>query len=64
MCQTKLQARKMCGIAIVNRTWGDDGKRSQNAQPQNEILRSKGLGGAVLNKQFVAMDSHKHCLLL
>ena len=54
----------MCCIAIVNRTWGDDGKRSQNAQPQNEILRSKGLGGAALNKQFVAMDSHKHCLLL
>ena len=41
----------MCCIAIVNRTWGDDGKRSQNAQSQNEILRSKGLGGAALNKQ-------------
>ena len=26
-------------------------KRSQNAQPQNEILRSKGFGGAALNKQ-------------
>ena len=26
-------------------------KRSQNAQPQNEILCSKGLGGAALNKQ-------------
>ena len=24
----------------------------------------KGLGGAALNKQFVAMDSHKHCLRL
>lgn len=22
----------------------------------------KGLGGIALNKQFVAMDSHKHCL--
>ena len=42
----------------------DRKKRSQNAQPQNEILRSKGVGGAALNKQFVAMDSHKHCLLL
>ncbi len=29
-------------------------KRSQNAQPQNEILCSKGLGGVALNKQFVA----------
>ena len=29
-------------------------KRSQNAQPQNEILCSKGLGGTALNKQFVA----------
>ena len=29
-----------------------DRKRSQNAQPQNEILRLKGgLGGAALNKQ-------------
>ncbi|WP_337575543.1 hypothetical protein, partial [Fournierella sp.] len=28
-------------------------KRSQNAQPQSEILRSKGVGGAALNK---------HCL--
>ena len=37
-------------------------KRSQNAQPQSEILRSKGFGGAALNKQFVAVDSHKHCL--
>ena len=26
-------------------------KRSQNAQPQSEILRSKGGGGAALNKQ-------------
>lgn len=54
----------MCCIAIVNRTWGDYGKLSQNAQPRNVILRSKGVGGAALNKQFVAMDSHKHCLLL
>ena len=23
----------------------------------------KGFGGATLNKQFVAVDSHKHCLL-
>lgn len=23
----------------------------------------KGFGGAALNKQFVAVDSHKHCLL-
>ena len=23
----------------------------------------KGLGGNALNKQFVAVDSHKHCLL-
>ena len=37
-------------------------KRSQNAQPQSEILRSKGFGVAALNKQFVAVDSHKHCL--
>ena len=22
----------------------------------------KGIGGTALNKQFVAMDSHKHCL--
>ncbi len=29
-------------------------KRSQNAQPQNEILCSKGLGGTALNKQLVA----------
>ncbi|EEA81626.1 hypothetical protein CLONEX_02452 [[Clostridium] nexile DSM 1787] len=28
-----------------------DQKCSQNAQPQNEILCSKGLGGAALNKQ-------------
>lgn len=33
-----------------------------NAQPQSEILRSKGFGGVALNKQFVAVDSHKHCL--
>ena len=26
-------------------------KRSQNAQPQNEILRSKRFGGAARNKQ-------------
>ena len=39
-------------------------KRSQNAQPQSKILRSKGFGGAALNKQFVAVDSHKHCLRL
>ena len=26
-----------------------------DAQPQNEILRSRGLGGAALNKQFVAV---------
>ena len=37
-------------------------KRSQNAQPQSKILRSKGFGGTALNKQFVAVDSHKHCL--
>ena len=24
----------------------------------------KGIGGTALKKQFVAMDSHKHCLLL
>lgn len=30
-------------------------KRSQNAQPQNEILCSKGLGGVALNKRFVAI---------
>ena len=30
-------------------------KRSQNAQPQSEILRSKGFGGAALNKQFVGL---------
>lgn len=41
----------MCCIAIVNRTWGDYGKLSQNAQPQNEILCPKGFGGAALNKQ-------------
>ena len=29
--------------------------RSQNAQPQNEILCSKGLGGVALNKRFVAI---------
>ena len=33
---------------------GPGQKRSQNAQPQNEILCSKGLGGAALNKQLVA----------
>ena len=33
---------------------GHGPKRSQNAQPQNEILCSKGLGGTALNKQFVA----------
>lgn len=37
-------------------------KRSQNAQPQNELLRSKGFGDTALSKQFVAVDSHKHCL--
>ena len=30
-------------------------KRSQNAQPQNAILCSKGLGGVALNKRFVAI---------
>ena len=29
-------------------------KRPSDAQPQNEILCSKGLGGVALNKQFVA----------
>ena len=32
--------------------WAGHGdKRSQNAQPQNKILCSKGFGGAALNKQ-------------
>ena len=30
-------------------------KRSQNAQPQNEILCSKGFGGAALNKHFACV---------
>ena len=34
-----------------NRAWGIFKKRSQNAQPQNEILSLKGFGGAALNKQ-------------
>ena len=33
------------------RSAGSGQKRSQNAQPQNKILCSKGLGGAALNKQ-------------
>ena len=41
-----------------------DRKRSQNAQPQNEILRLKGgLGALPSTSKFVAVDSHKHCLL-
>ena len=40
-----------------------DRKRSQNAQPQNEILRLKGgLGALPSTSKFVAVDSHKHCL--
>ena len=39
-------------------------QRSQNAQPQNEILRLKGgLGALPSTSKFVAVDSHKHCLL-
>lgn len=30
---------------------GHGSKRPTDAQPQNEILRSKGFGGAALNKQ-------------
>ncbi len=38
-------------VKSVRRTRSHRMKRSQNAQPQNEILCSKGLGGAALNKQ-------------
>ena len=34
-----------------NRTWGPCKKRLQNAQLQNEILRSKGFGDTAPNKQ-------------
>ena len=36
---------------LPDRAWGIFKKCSQNAQPQSEILRSKGVGGAALNKQ-------------
>ena len=42
--------------------WRSLSKRSQNAQPQDEILCSKGLGGAALNKRFCDVAIHKHCL--
>ena len=36
----------------------------RNAQPQNEILRSKGLGGLPSTSAWGYLDSHKHCLPL
>ena len=38
-------------LAHETEHWGRPKKRSENAQPQNEILCSRGLGGAALNKQ-------------
>ena len=35
----------------------------QNAQPQNEILRSRGLGGAALNKQTERKITEGFCTL-
>lgn len=38
-------------------------KRSQNAQPKNEVLRSKGAWGHCPQQAVCGeMDSHKHCL--
>lgn len=34
--------------------FGATKKRSKNAQPQNRILRSRGIGGILPNKQHVA----------
>ena len=52
---------KLVLIKSVRRHWTSGGcpfsadrSGTETAQPQNEILCSKGLGGTALNKQFVA----------
>ena len=52
---------KLVLVKSVRRHWTSGGcpfsadrSGTETAQPQNEILCSKGLGGAALNKQLVA----------
>ena len=74
---------KLVLVKSVRRHWTSGGcpfsadrSGTETAQPQNEILCSKGLGGAALNKQAerkitkgfsslrACVNTHRHCLPL